>query len=82
MKGENYIIFGFYKNNNRLKTLCFLTCALNTRVLAHKSGRTQKDTTGVLPNSTVTAKILTFRQIYKTHVSDALMCFEGAEKTV
>lgn len=51
--------------------MCFLACALNTRVLAHKSERTQKDTTGVLPSSTVTAKILTFRHIYKTHVSDS-----------
>lgn len=47
----------------------FLTHASNTRVLAHKSGRAQKDTTGVLPSSTVTAKILTFRHIYKTRVS-------------
>jgi len=47
----------------------FLTCASNTRVLAGKSGRAQKDTTGVLSSSTVTAKILTFRHIYKTHVS-------------
>lgn len=45
------------------------TYVSNTRNLAHKSGRTQEDTTGVLPCSCVTAKILTFRHIYKTHVS-------------
>lgn len=44
------------------------TYVSNTRNLAHKSGRTQEDITGVLPCSCVTAKILTFRHIYKTHV--------------